>query len=68
MVVLEKEAEVVFDSGWSAEAENGLLLDFEQSSGSSKKELSAKEVPMIVVAPLPFFEKPGERQYDCSWK
>ena len=58
----------MFDGGRSAAAEDGLLLDFEQSSGSSKKELTTKEVPMMVEAPVPFFEKPSERQYDCSWK
>ncbi|CBI25669.3 unnamed protein product, partial [Vitis vinifera] len=68
MVAPEEEAEVMFDSGRSAAAEDGLFLDFEQSSESLKKEPLTKEVPTMVAAPVPFFEKLGERQYDCSWK
>ena len=68
MMAPEEEAEVVFDSGRSVATEDGLLLDFEQLGGSLEKEPPTKEVPTMVVALVPFSEKPGERQYDYSWK
>ena len=48
-------------------AEDGLLLDFEQSGGSLEKEPPVKKVPTMVATPMPFSEKPGERKYDYSW-
>ncbi|XP_050223996.1 trihelix transcription factor ASR3 [Mercurialis annua] len=50
----EEDTEVVFDSGRTAAAEDGLFSDFEQeeASGSPEKESTvAKEIPLIKTAP-----------------
>lgn len=52
----EDEAEVIFDSGRSAAAEEGLFSDFEQS-GSPEKEVPTAESPVAVAAPTPISEK-----------
>ena len=43
-------------------------MEDEQLGGSLEKEPQTKKVPVMVTAPVPFFEKPGERQYDYFWK